>query len=238
MWAYAQIMPPKHQTRLVRHRPRFSLFKPAGAPASALEQVSLSLDEYEALRLADYQGLYQEKAANSMGVSRQTFGRIIESARQKVAEALVLGKSLGIEGGPIHFCRSTTVIVAMPLKQNEIEDHFGQCKNIALFKSTGLGDIERHDIMVPDSIGCRSSLAPVLALQGVTHLVAGSMGKGVRAAFEANGVQVITGQGGSVDELIRAVLAGELIDGAGGCDGHDHGDGEAHHHGGGTCCHG
>lgn len=63
-----------------------------------LEEVSLSPDEVEAMRLADLQGLYQEQAAEKMKVSRQTFGRIIESARKKVAEALVQGKALKIEG--------------------------------------------------------------------------------------------------------------------------------------------
>jgi len=59
------------------------------------------LDELEALRLADLEGLYQEQAAEKMGVSRPTFARILESARKKVAEALVKGKGLVIGGGPV-----------------------------------------------------------------------------------------------------------------------------------------
>jgi rubrerythrin len=57
------------------------------------------VDEFEAIRLADLESLYQEQAATEMNVSRQTFGRIIESAHRKVAEALVKGKALKIEGG-------------------------------------------------------------------------------------------------------------------------------------------
>ena len=64
-----------------------------------LEEVVLTIDEFEAVRLADLEGLYQEQAAEKMNVSRQTFGRIIESARKKVAEALVQGKALKIGGG-------------------------------------------------------------------------------------------------------------------------------------------
>jgi predicted DNA-binding protein (UPF0251 family) len=64
-----------------------------------LEEVILRVDEFEAIRLADLDGLYQEQAAEKMKVSRQTFGRIIESAHKKVAEALVKGKALKIEGG-------------------------------------------------------------------------------------------------------------------------------------------
>jgi predicted DNA-binding protein (UPF0251 family) len=64
-----------------------------------LEEVILTVDEFEAIRLADLEGLYQEQAAEKMNVSRQTFGRIIELAHKKVAEALVKGKALKIEGG-------------------------------------------------------------------------------------------------------------------------------------------
>jgi len=66
-----------------------------------LEVVLLTLDEYEAIRLADLEGLYQEQAASLMNVSRQTFGRIVETARRKVADVLVNGKTLRIEGGPV-----------------------------------------------------------------------------------------------------------------------------------------
>jgi len=69
--------------------------------ASSLEEVLLSLDEYEAIRLADLEGLYQEQAASRMNISRQTFGRIIEAAHRKVADVLVNGKTLRIEGGSI-----------------------------------------------------------------------------------------------------------------------------------------
>jgi predicted DNA-binding protein (UPF0251 family) len=75
------------------------LFKPAGIPARELEQVALTVDEVEALRLADLQGLSHEQAAGSLGVSRQTVGRVLETARRKVADALVNGKALVIGGG-------------------------------------------------------------------------------------------------------------------------------------------
>lgn len=87
--------------RRVGSMPESHYFKPRGIPLSMLEEVVLSVDEFEALRLADLEGLYQEQAAERMNISRQTFGRIIESAHRKVAEALVEGKALKIEGGEI-----------------------------------------------------------------------------------------------------------------------------------------
>jgi predicted DNA-binding protein (UPF0251 family) len=87
--------------RRVEGSPPSAIFKPAGIPAHQLEQIEMTLDELEALRLADLEGLYQEDAAAHMSVSRPTLGRILESARRKVAGALVLGRVLRIEGGPV-----------------------------------------------------------------------------------------------------------------------------------------
>ncbi|MFH1024741.1 MAG: DUF134 domain-containing protein [Planctomycetota bacterium] len=87
--------------RHVRFRPGVTFFKPAGVPSRVLGEITLALDELEALRLADFQGLYQDQAAKKMKISRPTFGRIVESARKKVADALVNGKALRMEGGRI-----------------------------------------------------------------------------------------------------------------------------------------
>ncbi len=85
--------------RRVGSMPESNYFKPRGIPLSMLEEVILTVDEFEAIRLADLEGLYQEQAAEKMNVSRQTFGRIIDSAHKKVGDVLVKGKALKIEGG-------------------------------------------------------------------------------------------------------------------------------------------
>jgi predicted DNA-binding protein (UPF0251 family) len=72
-------------------------------PDEAVSQVLLGIDELEALRLADLQGLSQEQAARMMNVSRATFGRIVAQARRKVADALVHGKGITITGGSVEF---------------------------------------------------------------------------------------------------------------------------------------
>ena len=82
--------------------PDKNYFKPRGIPTVDLEEVVLTLDEFEAIRLADYEQLYQEEAAAQMNISRQTFGRIIETAHKKIADVLLNGKALKIEGGEIN----------------------------------------------------------------------------------------------------------------------------------------
>jgi predicted DNA-binding protein (UPF0251 family) len=95
-------MPRPVQCRRVCLSPACAYFKPAGIPIRNLHEQIISLDELEALRLADVEGIYHEQAADRMGVSRRTFGRIIESARKKVAVALIHGMALRIEGGVVH----------------------------------------------------------------------------------------------------------------------------------------
>jgi len=91
--------------RRISGQPRSFLFKPCGIPFHELQETCLTLDELEAVRLADLGELYQEEAARRMGVSRQTFGNIIRSAHGKIADALVNAKSLKIAGGVVQFDR-------------------------------------------------------------------------------------------------------------------------------------
>jgi uncharacterized protein len=94
-------MPRPFCSRRIAGRPGASVFKPAGIPVNEIENVTMTLDEFEAVRLADLDGLYQEEAAEKMKVSRPTFSRIVDSARRKIADTLVHGKALLIEGGPV-----------------------------------------------------------------------------------------------------------------------------------------
>jgi len=96
-------MPRPRHCRKVACLPQATFYKPRGIPLALLKNVTLTVDELEAIRLADFQGLYQERAAEEMNISRQTFGRIIESAHTKIADALVNGKALSIQGGSIRF---------------------------------------------------------------------------------------------------------------------------------------
>lgn len=96
-------MPRPQKERMVHKPPLFTEFKPIGISRKYLQQISLSIDEYEALRLADYEGLSHNEAADEMEISRSTFTRLIEQSRKKLANFIVRGASLLIEGGNIHF---------------------------------------------------------------------------------------------------------------------------------------
>ena len=96
-------MPRPFKCRRVAFRPGVTYFKPAGIPLSELEEVIISVEEAEALRLKELEGLEQEQGAEKMNVSRPTFQRVLAAARQKIADALLNGKAIRIEGGNFEF---------------------------------------------------------------------------------------------------------------------------------------
>lgn len=96
-------MPRPRRTRRIYGPPRHTHFKPAGVPRRMLDTITLTVDEYEALRLADYEGLDQQPASDRMNISRPTFSRLIDGARRKLAAILIEGKELRIAGGEVDF---------------------------------------------------------------------------------------------------------------------------------------
>jgi uncharacterized protein len=99
-------MPRPQKSRTVMRPPVFSVFRPNGVPPSILKEINMSLDEFEAIRLADYEGLEHEEASVMMGISRSTFTRLIETARKKMSVFVVEGALLSISGGNIEFNRN------------------------------------------------------------------------------------------------------------------------------------
>ena len=92
-------MPRPPKCRRVDFMPEVTYFKPAGIPLRALEEIHLTVEEAEAIRLKDLGGLEQEQGAEKMNISRPTYQRVLASARQKIADALLNGKAIRIEGG-------------------------------------------------------------------------------------------------------------------------------------------
>ncbi|HZK48356.1 MAG TPA: DUF134 domain-containing protein [Thermoleophilia bacterium] len=224
-------------------RPR--MFKPAGVPARELEVVVLTLDGLEALRLLDLEGLRQEEAATELGVSRSTVSRLAAEARRSVAEALVGGKALVIEGGPAAVARrasrevSTTtggesMIIAVPYDEGQVNGHFGRTEAFLIARAEGS---ELKESTVYDVVGLQhnhSGLAGFLASRGVEVILAGGMGPPMQQALRQAGFSLYTGVSGSAAGALETFLSGTLEQSDAACSHH----GEAHghdHQGGGQC---
>jgi uncharacterized protein len=138
-------MPKPKKDRFVLQPPSVVYFKPQGIPMFQLEQVVLGVDEYEALRLVDLEGLQQKDAAERMKVSRATCARILEDAHRKVAEALTAGKAIRIEGGNFvlgsnrYRCRVCGTFWEIPLRGTETPSQPISCPSCKSEKVMDLG---------------------------------------------------------------------------------------------------
>ncbi len=203
------------------------VFKPAGVPCRSVGEILLGSDEAEAIRLADLEGLYQEAAARRMGISRPTFSRIVESARRKMADAILNGKILRVEGGAITIAEEgeQTMKIAAPSRNGQIDEHFGHCKEYLVFSVNGTELVPEGTIASPEGCGCKSGVAVDLAKAGVTHMVAGNMGAGAVRVLGSHGIAVIRGASGDARAAVQAFVNGTLADSGLGCAGHGEADG-------------
>jgi predicted DNA-binding protein (UPF0251 family)/predicted Fe-Mo cluster-binding NifX family protein len=192
--------------------------------------IELGLDEIEAIRLADLEGLYQEAAARSMGVSRQTFGRIIEKARRKVAQALIERKALRVAGQSPIKLKETTMSkkIAVPAKATEgtehlIDEHFGHCAYYIVYETEGNSVVSEHRVESPAGCGCKSNIAGVLAHDGVSLMLAGNMGDGAVRVLAAQGIAVVRGLTGDTRQAVQDWLDGKIRDSGQSCSEHEEG---------------
>jgi predicted DNA-binding protein (UPF0251 family)/predicted Fe-Mo cluster-binding NifX family protein len=186
------------------------VFVPRGLPAREQDQVSLSRDEAEAIRLADLEGLYQQAAALRMGISRPTFGRIIECAHRKVADALINGKRLLIEGGELLPAQEDEVPlrIALPTRADQVDEHFGHCSFFTVYSFGKDGKLESEErIEAPDGCACKSGLPARLGQMGVTHLVACHVGQGAAGVLRSYGITVVRGACGSTKEAAESFIS-------------------------------
>jgi len=109
--------------RIVKYSPDVSYFKPRGIPMIDLEEVVLTVDEREAVRLADLQGFSHEDAGKEMGVSRATFGRIVKRARKIIADALIHGKAIRVEGGNFRMVQERRIFLCQACEHRWEEPH-------------------------------------------------------------------------------------------------------------------
>ncbi len=215
-------MPRPENKRCLQQTIPSNAFKPIGVKAQTLSEVILSADEAEALRLSDLEGLYQEAAARRMAVSRPTFGRIIDSARRKTADALLNGKILRINGGEksITVSGEKSMKIAVPSRDGQIDEHFGHCKEFLVFSASGKELIPECSMPSPEGCGCKSGIAGDLAAAGITHLVAGNMGAGAVRVLESHGIKVIRGASGDAAKAVQQFVAGTLTDSGTLCSSH------------------
>jgi predicted DNA-binding protein (UPF0251 family)/predicted Fe-Mo cluster-binding NifX family protein len=233
-------MPRPTRCRRIERLPVYRSFSPDDAEAA--ESVRMMVDEFEALRLLDDEGLTQEACAEHMNIARTTVTAIYLSARRKVADALVRGKRLLITGGccayePVEIKQTimekgnTTMRIAVTYENGEIFQHFGHTEQFKLYDVED-GKITNEQVIDTNGSG-HGALAGFLQAARVDALICGGIGMGAQMALADAGIKLYGGVQGSADEAAKALAEGHLnYDPDARCDHHDH-----EHHGG-ECGHG
>lgn len=248
-------MPRPQRCRRVCRLPDHPCFIPEGKADA--ETVVLSVDEFEALRIVDYEKRTHEQCAAQMDISRTTATEIYESARYKLADVLINAKRLEIAGGRYRLCDGSArhccgrecrlngagsaplkkgeqhMRIAVTYENGEIFQHFGHTAQFKIY------DVENGGIVkseVVDTMGSgHGALAGFLVAQRVDELICGGIGGGAQAALKRMGIKLYGGAAGDADAAVRALLEGKLeYNPDVQCDHHDHehghGHGEGAHH--------
>ena len=244
-------MPRPSKCRRVCHFPQTLEFIPRQEGESR-DPVILTVDEYEAIRLMDREGLSQEQCGVFMQVARTTVQRVYESARRKLAAALVEGRPLRIEGGEFRLCDGRSgeqdcrgcfkqqygqqyqrpkgecsMRIAVTYEDGLIFQHFGRTEQFKVY------DIAEGKVTASEVVGTNGSghgaLAGFLEENGVNAVICGGIGGGAQMALNQAGILLFGGVQGSADEAVEALLKDELIfNPYVSCDHHDAHHGEDH----------
>lgn len=242
-------MPRPRKCRKVCHMPKVCNFVPVGQDENQAAVV-LTVDEFEAIRLIDEQGFSQEECSSYMQVARTTAQAIYNTARAKIATALVEGMPLRIEGGDYRLCEGKEDVchcggcqrhrygaqsqekgekqmrIAVTYEDGNIFQHFGHSEQ---FKLYDVEDGKIVNMQVVDTNGQgHGALAGFLTGAKVDVLICGGIGGGAQNALAQAGIQLYGGVAGSCDAAVDALLANNLgynpnVE----CSHHGHGEGHS-----------
>lgn len=221
------------QNRIILESPVVSGFRPYGRCCHKRESILLKYDEYEAIRLIDYEGKLQDDAAKLMNVSRPTLTRIYAEARKKLALALVEGKHITITNDNLEFDhykqqKSNIQImnqkIAIPTSEGKLWQHFGKAPEVT-FVIVEDGKVKETVVMqAPENE--HGAMPKFIAAQDATDVLCGGLGQGAVNMLNQLGIQV---HGGAptiaIEEVVSQYLGGTIVYGDSSC--HHHCD---HHH--------
>ena len=224
------------QSRIISSSPVVSGFRPYGRCCYRKDSIQLRYDEYESIRLLDYEGQLQDVAAKQMNVSRPTLTRIYAEARKKIAMALVEGKKIVISNDNIEFedyqqQKSNIQVmnqkIAIPTSEGKLWQHFGKAPEVT-FVTVEDGQVKETVVLkAPEHE--HGAMPRFIAAQGGTDVLCGGLGKGAVTMLNDLGIQV---HGGAptiaVEEVLSQYLGGTIVYGDSSC--HHHCEGHHHDH--------
>ena len=205
-------MPRPKRCRRICSEPLNSVFYPS--VDNGLEGISLTLDEYEVIRLVDLEGYDHLKCAKQMDISRSTVQEIYESARRKIASFIVYGRKLYIRGGNYQACgcskkkEGRIMKIAVTYENGMVFGHFGHTAEFKIYDVVD-GKIVSNEVVDTNGSG-HGALAGFLMQRGVDTLICGGIGGGAINALSNAGIKVYGGVSGNVDTAVNDFISGKL----------------------------
>lgn len=209
----------QEKTRHVGTMPEYIAFSPDGIPTG--EEVTLTVDEFETIRLIDLENLNQSDASEKMNVARTTVTAIYERARTKLADVLVNGKQLQIEGGNVEIRPQkiqanrkikvkgeNMMRIAVTYDNGDVFQHFGRTEQFKIYDAKD-GKVSSSQVIGTNGAG-HGALAGFLKSNNVDTLICGGIGGGAQAAMNEAGVTIYGGVTGNTDEAVQKLLDGSL----------------------------
>ncbi len=228
-------MPRPSRCRRICAEPEIDGFSPCGIKSAG--QVLLTVDEFEAIRLIDYEKKTHEQCGKQMDISRTTVTEIYERARGKIADCIVNGKELRIVGGNYALCNGSAakycgkrcgcrfdfsgknpnekgkekeiMKIAVTYENGNVFQHFGHTEQFKIYE---IKDKKVTDSEIAETNGSgHGALAGLLSKLDVDVLICGGIGAGAQNALSAAGIKLFGGVSGSADEAVNAFLDGTLV---------------------------
>ncbi len=218
--------------RRICGKPKYLCFA-AKSTEAPCEEIIMSLDEYECIRLIDFEGMSQEECAEQINMDRTSVTLIYSRARKKLAECLVTGKQLRIDGGNYEFCqgnleccrrrmtagnrclgrmneewRKQKMVIAVTYENGEVFQHFGHSEFFKIYEVED-GKILKSEVYDTNGQG-HGALAGFLKNYSVNVLICGGIGGGARTALAQMGIELYPGVSGNADDAVRALIEGNL----------------------------
>lgn len=205
-------MPRPKRCRRICSEPINNVFYPS--VDNGLEGISLTLDEYEVIRLVDLEGYSHLECAKQMDISRSTVQEIYESARRKIASFIVYGRKLYIRGGNYQVCgcdrkkEGRIMKIAVTYENKMVFQHFGHTAEFKIYEVVD-GKIVNSEVVDTNGSG-HGALAGFLMQRGVDTLICGGVGGGAINALSNAGIKVYGGVSGDADTAVNEFVIGKL----------------------------
>ena len=230
-------MPRPNKPKRVKREPVCDSFFPKGK-AEQCHEIEMSVEEYETLRLLDYEGMTQAECAKEMGIARATVQSLYTEARKKTARFLVEAAGLRIRGGNFLIEEDMsgngrgkkgvyTMKIAVTYENGEVFQHFGHTEQFKIYHVEE-GKIVSSEVVNTNGSG-HGALAGVLNALNADVLICGGIGGGAQTALAAAGIKLFGGVSGDADEAVEAFINETLAYNPNvKCSHHEHSHGEGH----------